>query len=247
MSFVVFNNYRYLLKNFIYILFLFLFILISFSKLSKDSYGYYYNNNNFLHNFKNKGIGLIKNINEYNRLFQVNGICKKILIGDIHKDGYKIGCLDFYKKDKCIVYSLGSNGDFRYEEEIYNRFNCEIFTIDKDDFDAPSYIKFKKSTIGDCDECKTINEILIENNHKDLIINAFKIDIEGSEWSILEQIFNNNFMQIQIEIHDHDYNKMRELERYIHNWVLVDVNPNISNGNVLELVFVNKTYLKKLN
>jgi hypothetical protein len=247
MSSIINNNYRYLSKIFLYILISFIFIFIGLSKLTKPKYGYYYSNNNFLHNFENKGIGLIKKINEYNRLFQINGLCEKILIGDIHKDGYKIGCLNFYKDNKCIVYSLGSNGDFRYEHEIYNNFGCEIFTIDKDIFNAPSYVNFKKAMIGTCSECKTINEILFENKHENIKINAFKIDIEGSEWTILDQVFNNNFKQIQIEIHNPNYEKMRDLEKYVKNWVLIDINPNVSNGNVLELVFVNKEYLKNKN
>lgn len=182
------------------------------------------------------------NVNQYIRLLKTNCLCNKIVIGDLYTDGYKIGCSELFQKD-CIVYSLGSNGDFAYEKEIYKKFGCKVFTIDKDYFIPPSYVSFQKEKIGNCENCKTIKEIISNNNHTNKEISAFKIDIEGFEWELLDEIFNDNFKQIQIEIHAPKYENIKKLNSFSKDWCLVDVNPNILAPQCYELVFLNKKYI----
>ncbi|KAI8884588.1 hypothetical protein K501DRAFT_312570 [Backusella circina FSU 941] len=208
-------------------------------------------NDKFLHDFENRDFkfkNYLNIINQYVRLLKTNCVCNKMIIGDIYTDGYKIGCQDLYEQkdgdEKCLVYSLGSNDNYFYETEIYNRYGCEIVTIDQNAFNLPEYIKFQKAKIGSCPECKSINNILAMNNHTNRTITAFKIDIEGAEWDNLDQIFNPQFKQIQMEIHKPDFEKMKKLQKFADKWCLVDVTPNVLSTDCLELVFINKNYLE---
>ncbi|KAI8876403.1 hypothetical protein K501DRAFT_279440 [Backusella circina FSU 941] len=205
----------------------------------------------FMHDFENKNFNF-KNfkhlISEYSRLFKTNCMCNKMVVGDLYTDGYKIGCLDFFEKqkqngEKCIVYSLGSDGNYVYESAIHNQFGCEIHTFDKNKFDLPGYIKFQQATIGSCPECTSINTLLKNNNHTYTPINAFKIDIEGAEWDNLPDIFNENFQQIQMEVHSSNFDRLKMLDNFSDNWCLADVNPNILSRDCLELLFVNKRFV----
>lgn len=207
-------------------------------------------NDKFMHDFENRDWsfkGFKTYINQYVRLLKTNCVCNKMIIGDLYTDGYKIGCRDLFEQkdgdEKCLIYSLGSNDNYFYETEIYNKYGCEIVTIDQNAFNLPSYINFQKATIGSCPDCKSINTILAQNNHTNRTVTAFKIDIEGAEWDNLDQIFNPKFKQIQMEIHKPDFEKMKSLLKYSDTFCLVDVTPNILSTDCLELSFVNKRFL----
>lgn len=245
-------------KNLAFIITIFLLIVCMYLNISifkvmnpngeESKYiGFYISDNDkFMYEIENKQFmeKYVKQINEYMRLFKTNCVCNKIVIGNLYDDGYKIGCLDSFRMDKnCIVYSLGSKGEFDYEKEIYNRFGCEIYTMDQDEYSSPPYVNFEKAKIGKCQGCKTISNVLSDNNHLNKKINAFKIDIEGYEWELLDEIFNDNFQQIQIEIHNPTYENMKNLSLYSDDWCLTDVNPNVLSGCCVELVFLNKKYL----
>lgn len=45
-------------------------------------------------------------------------------------DGAKTVCADELKPGRCLVYSLGSRGDFAFEEDVIRRFNCTVVTLD---------------------------------------------------------------------------------------------------------------------
>jgi hypothetical protein len=208
-------------------------------------------NDHFMHTFENKNFNFHNfshRLSEYSRLFKTNCMCNKMVVGDLYTDGYKIGCLDFFERqkrngEKCIVYSLGSDGNYVYESAIHNQFGCEIHTFDKNKFDLPGYINFHEATIGKCPECTSINTLLKNNNHTFTPINAFKIDIEGAEWDNLADVFNENFQQVQMEVHSTNFDRLKQLDDFSDNWCLADINPNILSSHCLELLFVNKRFV----
>jgi hypothetical protein len=176
------------------------------------------------------------------RLFRVNCLCAKSLIGNFGKDGYKVACTDLVRKgNQCLVYSLGSNGQWEYEHEVHKRYpHCQIFTFDVAEYKAPSFVTFVKAKIGSCVGCVTINQLIETLGHTGKTIDLFKIDIETFEWGVIPEIFNTNFKQIQIEIHQTELSHIALLEKHTDDWCLADVAMNIVCPSCLELVFVNK-------
>ena len=108
---------------------------------------------------------------------------------------------------KCIIYSVGSDGNFAFEIELVEWMGvgkCEIHTFDFGDYGglvppnkgiyyhrwglAPSYnetrhtdsVKLKVMTSDDAQ--KTLQETMRELGHEGKAIDIFKIDCEGCEW-----------------------------------------------------------------
>ncbi|KAI8060027.1 methyltransferase domain-containing protein [Gongronella butleri] len=213
-----------------------------------DSIGQYVDRS-YMHDYTSEPFDLraVRATNEFLRLFTTNCMCHKILIGDINKDGYKIGCFEPYDRPDCLVYSFGSDGNFDYELGVFNEFGCEIHTVDKEKFPSVHNLEFTQAEIGTCSNCRSVRHILEGNGHWNRTISALKIDIEGSEWEMLDEVFTNNVNQVQMEIHNPTYEKMRELDRFSDRFCLVDTNINIAGRQNLELVFVNKNLMKEMN
>jgi hypothetical protein len=186
-------------------------------------------------------------LHEWVRFLNVNCVCgNKSPIGSFSKDGYKIICTDLVRRSECIVYSLGSFGNHEFEDSIKSRFGCEAYTIDKDKYTLPEWIHFIQAKIGNpkkCSSCVTINQLLQKNGHSDTPIDIFKIDIEGYEWQLLDQIFNSNFGQIAIEIHEIKPSHLDFLKKFQKKWCLADIAINLRCDYCLELTFVNKKWL----
>ena len=61
---------------------------------------------------------------------------------------------------------------------------------------------------------KTLNEIIIENNHSSENNMILKIDIEGSEWEVFNQLTTNTLLKFKFivgEFHFNDINKYKYL------------------------------------
>ena len=71
------------------------------------------------------------------------------------KDGGKNVCPDTLDSGRCIVYSLGSRGDFSFEQDVVRQFNCSVFTFDCTVTAAavarrlPAGVQFKPLCIGE--------------------------------------------------------------------------------------------------
>eukprot|EP00878_Enallax_costatus_P019727 GHUV01020820.1.p1 GENE.GHUV01020820.1~~GHUV01020820.1.p1 ORF type:complete len:260 (+),score=54.85 GHUV01020820.1:230-1009(+) len=122
-------------------------------------------------------------------------------------DGGKLLCGLSKLKPPCIIYSLGSNGDYSFEQDALNNTKCEVHTFDCT-YDGtsidPERHKYHKTCVGRAGPLfKTWEQITHELGHK--VIDVAKIDIEGHEPSVLAELRHDMPLprQVVIEIHMH--------------------------------------------
>lgn len=156
-------------------------------------------------------------------------------------DGGKWICDIFRLKDHfdCLVYSVGSNGDFSFEVDLKQIMpNCEIHVFDQNFYVCPTKIcNFHQAKFGDGSHgSKTWEMVLEELNHKNQLIDILKIDIEGSEYDFFPQIFTSvqSFgpRQILVEVHP---NKGKTIHKFFellrdNNYVIFNKEPNLLAG-----------------
>lgn len=129
-------------------------------------------------------------------------------------------------RNGCLVYSVGSNGDFRFEEGMQAVLPgvCEIHTFDFTNFAykvpkgkniffhnwglKPSYTETKVAKSGGFGQLdirnkafKTFQETIKELGHEGRPIDIFKIDCEGCEWATYKDWINADMRQILVEVH----------------------------------------------
>ena len=183
-------------------------------------------------------------------------------MGDGHKwvcDPHRIAS----QKD-CLVYSIGSNGQFDFEEGIQQRLPfCEIHIFDFTDYSRrvpkglnvtyhawglkPSYSsnnipgrtpKWESDTAS---EWKSLPEIVEILGHSDRLIEIFKIDCEGCEWYTYKDWLRFNIRQIMVETHRTPPN-VNDFFSDIHaaNFVMFHKEANIlgTRGNAIEFSFL---------
>ena len=140
-------------------------------------------------------------------------------------DGSKFVCgMHVYKRlrDKCVVYSVGSNNDFTFEEAIVASSKCEIHTFDCNVVPAvPTRLQrrvtFHRWCLGARDEVvrsgietghgslitfKTWDTTLRELKHSH--VDLLKMDIEGYEWDVYDGMLRSTYplpFQITTELH----------------------------------------------
>jgi len=138
-------------------------------------------------------------------------------------DGGKYVC-DSHRieKKKCLVYSVGSRGDFTFEVDFKEKGfeKCEIHTFDRlSDFNGRIFselaekagVVFHHISLGEPTDRvkhgKRFKDIIVDLKHEGLTIDIMKIDIEGSEWEQYQQWFddwdatNVKVRQVLIELH----------------------------------------------
>lgn len=130
-------------------------------------------------------------------------------------------------KTGCLVYSVGSNGDFRFEKGLLDIVGeaCEIHTFDFTNWAGrvpkgrnniffhnwglkPSYVETKEARSNgfgqmkiDNKPFKTFQETIKELGHEGRPIDIFKIDCEGCEWATYKDWINADLRQILVEVH----------------------------------------------
>ncbi|XP_035222899.1 methyltransferase-like protein 24 isoform X2 [Stegodyphus dumicola] len=147
-------------------------------------------------------------------------------------DGDKIICQDAGAplKPPCIVYSFGGNDEWSFEEDI-EKFGCKVYTFDpsllKDNHEHKPNIWFYRVGISDFSEdrfmpkemttwrMRTLDEIMESLGHKDKTIDVLKLDIEGDEWNVLEDMLRKGLLKkinhLCVEIHLHSMDWIRKL------------------------------------
>ncbi|CAF2064730.1 unnamed protein product [Rotaria magnacalcarata] len=94
---------------------------------------------------------------------------------------------------KILVYSFGSNGDFSFERAIQEQFpKAEIHTFDLGVYQCPANVcTFHQVRLGDGknDSSKSFQTIVTDLGHARREIHLLKVDIEGSEYNLFEEMF----------------------------------------------------------
>ncbi|CAF1163175.1 unnamed protein product [Rotaria sordida] len=135
--------------------------------------------------------------------------------------------------DKCVIYSLGSNNIFDFEQEMSNQTLCEIHTYDctsSRPLQSINRVWFHPICIGkDAKLQESINPFTENSDHlmnknelvfksfRDIVqknkhthIHILKMDVEGSEYSVFADLFsqtNQIILPYQISFESHWWNK----------------------------------------
>lgn len=108
-----------------------------------------------------------------------------------HGDGGKWVCdpEKIRSSSSCLIYSIGSSNDFRFEEAILRDIsnNCEIHVFDhtvKNATNKPLNVHFHPwgLAVRTHGALKSLTNIVHQLNHTGRTIDVFKIDCEGCEW-----------------------------------------------------------------
>lgn len=127
-------------------------------------------------------------------------------------------------ENQCLIYSIGSNYDFSFEDGIRKHApNCEFHTFDgtmnltKRGLPADleekriSFHNWNVDTVSGTKDkgwvTKTIEDIVSELSHMERTIQVLKIDCEGCEYKVIPRVIDMvkkrslRIEQIQVEIH----------------------------------------------
>ena len=162
-------------------------------------------------------------------------------------------------KQGCLVYSVGSNNDFSFEEAVLRDIagDCEIHTFDHTIGEAPSNLLVKGNVnfhpwglarLDQAPNMKQMATIVRELGHEGREIDIFKIDCEGCEWETVKSWFRSGarIRQVLVEVHAGttdavplpamEFMSFMKQQRY----VIFHKEPNIawSGGSCIEYAFV---------
>jgi len=177
-------------------------------------------------------------------------------------DGAKWIC-DPHRIDsrRCLVYSIGSNGDFTFEMGILKNIsiNCEIHTFDPKPWFGdyiPKHAQGKiffhpwgvvnGESLADSSNrhFKTLAESIKELGHIGQTIDIFKIDCERCEWFTYTDWFSKEITMKQILVEVHDYPSVEVAVKFFdlfedHGYVMFHKEPNTygCNGDCVEFSF----------
>lgn len=131
-------------------------------------------------------------------------------------------------KPGCIVYSVGSNGNYLFETGMHGRFNCEIHVFDPTylgdttkhkylnihawGIDSTTHTTQKTEhgePVGKPVQLKSLPDIIEELGHTGKTIDILKIDVEGFEFGVLDntsmwktlEFSGTDIRQVLAEIH----------------------------------------------
>ena len=112
---------------------------------------------------------------------------------------------------ECLVYSVGSNNDFHFEEAVLQvARNCQIHVFDhtvKNPSKKPRHVHFHPwglaSVTDPTTNLKSLADIVAQLGHAGKKINILKIDCEGCEWTTFETWHDADVVidEILLEVH----------------------------------------------
>jgi len=156
------------------------------------------------------------------------------------------------KQESCLVYSVGSNNDFSFEESVIKEIgkHCEIHTFDFGNYAegakqaserSGGVIHYHKTFLGSDKppKYKSLATVVKELGHQGRTVDIFKIDCEKCEWSTSNEWFDHSgitLRQIQVELHGADLQltpKFFDLI-YKNNYVITHKEANIAYGGAIE-------------
>lgn len=141
-------------------------------------------------------------LDNFLKLIQPKIINKKFIrIGSVNDGGYVM--VDNFEKTDYLI-SMGIGGDIEFETDILKKISgADLYDeVFEDLNDKLTNYRFFNESIGVNNQQTTLESCINRvNTSKDLIL---KMDIEGSEWDLLDNINSsilNNFKQMVIEFH----------------------------------------------
>jgi len=109
---------------------------------------------------------------------------------------------------RCLIYSVGCNGDFSFEQSVLQRISpsCEIHTFDpakEGTWKVPENVNYHAVALGQTAPARPLASLVKELGHVGQRIDLFKIDCEGCEWDTYEAWLGSgvNIGQILVEMH----------------------------------------------
>lgn len=138
--------------------------------------------------------------------------------GTAGADGGKWICGAAALAPGCIIYSLGSNNEWEFEEAVLAHTPCEVFTFDctsdPPKRDLGPRLHFEKVCLGEVAgdaRYRTLRDIAAAHGHAD--ISLLKMDIEGFEFGVVESMWRGALAggggstallpaQLTVEVHD---------------------------------------------
>ena len=131
-------------------------------------------------------------------------------------DGHWPVCLDNFRYEDCLVYSVGVSGDWSFDE-LMGRRGCEVHSFDPT-VDLPTSLAPNVTfhqwgllegsalpTVGHAQHLGslyTLQQVLKRLNHKKITI--LKVDCEGCEWELFSHLLKHHELlpdQIAVEFH----------------------------------------------
>ena len=194
----------------------------------------------------------------YQNHYEPDFVCQyERRIGDIG-DGGKWICDPhrISKQDSCLVYSIGSNNQYDFEESVLKEIgsHCEIHTFDFGDFSEGAKkagVHYHQVGLGEDSppKFKQLSTIIKDLGHEGRTIDIFKIDCEGCEWTTATKWFEADITirQIQVELHGADIQKTSLFFdlMYKKNYVITHKEPNtiatLLGGKAIEYAFLKLT------
>ncbi|KAL7563647.1 hypothetical protein ACA910_013383 [Epithemia clementina (nom. ined.)] len=178
------------------------------------------------------------------------------------------------EKQDCLVYSVGSNNDFSFEEHVFATIgsHCEIHTFDPADYSAQAervrnqmktlssqnmnlhYHQWGIAGENQGDQYLTVNETVHRLGHVGRTIDIFKIDCEGCELSSFNTWVGLHedtirLMQVLVEVHARKDHIQRGVEEFFegmhkHGYAIFHKEPNIHYWTSGPVAAVEYGYLK---
>ncbi|TPX47404.1 hypothetical protein SeLEV6574_g02684 [Synchytrium endobioticum] len=156
-------------------------------------------------------------------------------------------CADTFKNrvGSCLVYSFGINNDFSFDDQVAEKYGCQVHAFDPS-MAAPSHQRSPKVmywNVGVAAETgmnkigwnvTTVKDVMKTHGHKR--IDMLKMDIEGNEWPVLEELVKKSpevlwaSDQLNLEFH-FDLEHMVYQTNLIHS-ILVEFGYHVWNWHV---------------